>query len=272
MVQTLFLLGRNTKDDVDIEYYSLQYFLRLACQGQTIALDMLHTTKECTEVTSDVWEYLQDHRKDFYTRNLKAFIGYAYQQAAKYGLRGSRLGAASEVLDLLKAYPPEDKLHSVWESLPARAHCHVEPPSPNGIPQYSVCGKILQATMSIGYAVSILNEFYDKYGARARMAEKNEGIDGKAVSHAIRAAIQVKSILTDGDIVFPLKDAPYLLKVKQGKLDYSTQVAPVLEELMDEVKALSDKSPLPNEVDTHVWDEWLIRVYETRLFTGCCRR
>lgn len=96
--------GKNTKDDIDVEYYSLQYFLRLACQGQTIVLDMLHTTKECTEVTSDVWEYLQDHRKDFYTRNLKAFIGYAYQQAAKYGLRSGRLGNVKQVIEVLEKY------------------------------------------------------------------------------------------------------------------------------------------------------------------------
>lgn len=164
------------------------------------------------------------------------------------------------------------KLKDIWDELPVLSFTKKTVCEKTGLRLYIIAGKTFQETAGIKYVLDILRKFEQEYGARARMAAKNEGIDGKALSHAIRAAIQVKSILTDGDIVFPLKEAPYLLKVKQGKLDYSTQVAPVLEELMDEVKALSDKSPLPNEVDTHVWDEWLIRVYETRLFTGCCRR
>jgi len=33
---------KNSSDDVDTETYSLHYFLKLACQGETVALDMLH--------------------------------------------------------------------------------------------------------------------------------------------------------------------------------------------------------------------------------------
>ena len=34
--------SRNTKNDVDTELYSLHYFIKLACAGQTVAMDMLH--------------------------------------------------------------------------------------------------------------------------------------------------------------------------------------------------------------------------------------
>ena len=33
--------SRNTKNDVDTEMYSLHYFIKLACDGQTVAMDML---------------------------------------------------------------------------------------------------------------------------------------------------------------------------------------------------------------------------------------
>ena len=36
---------KNSNDDVDTEIYSLHYFIKLACEGQTVALDMLMLLK-----------------------------------------------------------------------------------------------------------------------------------------------------------------------------------------------------------------------------------
>ncbi|WPK18090.1 putative nucleotidyltransferase [Escherichia phage BYEP02] len=38
--------SKNTKDDIDHELYSLKYFFKLAADGETVALDMLHTPPE----------------------------------------------------------------------------------------------------------------------------------------------------------------------------------------------------------------------------------
>lgn len=32
--------SKNTKDDVDVEIFSLPYFIELACKGETVALDI----------------------------------------------------------------------------------------------------------------------------------------------------------------------------------------------------------------------------------------
>lgn len=77
-------------DDVDVEIYSLHYFIHLACQGETVALDMLHAPDEMIEVSSPLWEEIVKLRDRFYTKNLRAFIGYARRQAAKYGINGTR--------------------------------------------------------------------------------------------------------------------------------------------------------------------------------------
>ena len=45
----------------------------------------------------------------------------------------------------------------------------------------------------------------------AKKAAKNEGIDWKAVSHAVRCAYQMKSVYEIGDIRFPLKESPTIL-------------------------------------------------------------
>ncbi len=64
---------KNTAEDVDNEIYSLHYFIELACQGQTVALDMLHAPDNMLEVTSDIWIKLSEKKYLFYTKNLHAF-------------------------------------------------------------------------------------------------------------------------------------------------------------------------------------------------------
>jgi hypothetical protein len=112
----------------------------------------------------------------------------------------------------------------------------------------------------------IISKFYDDYGHRAKLAAENKNIDWKALSHALRAALQTKEILTDGTITFPLKDAPFLLKVKSGQLDYTNEVAPALESLMDEVESLVNKSDLPEKVDIDYWNHFICETIEKSRF------
>ena len=93
---------KNTSDDVDYEVYSLHYFLELASQGETVALDMLHIPKGFEEITSPEWEFIRKNRNKFYTKNLKSYLGYLRKQVSKYGFRSSRLHTVSEVKKFLK--------------------------------------------------------------------------------------------------------------------------------------------------------------------------
>ena len=96
---------KNEAEDVDNEIYSLHYFLHLACEGETVALDMLHAPTKFYIESTGIWDELVANRHLFYTRNLKAFVGYARRQAAKYGVKGSRLAEAKAVVTFLKAQP-----------------------------------------------------------------------------------------------------------------------------------------------------------------------
>jgi hypothetical protein len=120
----------------------------------------------------------------------------------------------------------------------------------------------LQATQKVGYTLGIIKTFYEAYGHRAIKAARNEGIDWKAISHAVRAALQVKEVLTAGTITFPLKEAEIVRSIKTGNMDYMTEAAPLLESLMDEVEILSAKSTLPKKVNRKYWDDFLISTLE----------
>jgi len=85
--------------------------------------------------------------------------------------------------------------------------------------------------------------------------------DFKALSHALRAGYQLKEIYETGDLKYPLHYRVFLLAVKQGRLDFTTQVQPVLENLVDEIEVLAEQSDLPEKVNRKFWDEFIVDVY-----------
>ena len=258
---------KNGIDDVDCEFYSLHYFLELCLKGETAALDMLHCNEDNLLYSTQIWDSLISERKRFYTKSLKAFVGYARKQAAKYGLKGSRLAATKQVKEFLGRHPGSDKMVTVWENLPINEHCMFLPVKLGEIMVYQVCGKQFQATAQLQYVYDILTTFIGKYGDRAKKAEANDGVDWKAMSHAIRAAFQVKQILTIGTITFPLPIAECLKDIKLGHHDFNGYVLPLLEEMMDEVEALSAESTLPSKPTHSFWDMWLVNTLQREVFT-----
>jgi len=250
--------GKNTPDDIDAEFYSYQEFIKLACEGQTVALDMLHAPKDMLIHSSWIWDKIVAERSRFYTKNLNAFVGYARRQASKYGIKGSRLSSAQSFIDLLNRYPDDAKLSVLWNEIQTNEHVqYFEVASP--VRHIQICGKLLQETFRVDYSREVIQKFVDAYGHRAEQAARNEGIDWKAVSHAIRAAYQVQELLTTGNITFPLKEAEYIKAVKSGKFDYVTEVAPKLENMMTELETLSAKSNLPERADRKYWDEFIVK-------------
>jgi hypothetical protein len=137
--------------------------------------------------------------------------------------------------------------------------------TPTRISQYQLCGKILQGTIRVTTARNIMAYFLNTYGSRARKAQTNEGVDWKAMSHAIRAALQVREILVSGTITFPLKEAEFLTAVKRGTLDFTTVVLPELERLMAQVEELSEKSDLPRHPNTKLFKIFLIETMKERM-------
>lgn len=269
---------KNTKTDIDCQVFSLHYFLELAKKGETAALDMLHASDEWPIYSSDIWVEIRKRRSMFYSKNLKSFVSYARKQAAKYGLKGSRIDAAESVVNFMRAeifavnehrgQGNDVRLANVWTELPEGEHIHKigEPKdwvscSRGEAPplrMYQVCGKKFQETAKLSYIVPILELFLESYGKRARLAQENKGVDWKAMSHAIRAATQVSSILSKRDIIFPLSNADFLRKVKLGQYDFARIVLPLLEKYMEVCEVATATSTLPEEVDQEAVDQFLI--------------
>lgn len=266
--------SKNTKDDVDHELYSLKYFFKLAADGETVALDMLHTPPELVVKSDlpDVWKYIQDNRSRFYTTNMKSYLGYVRKQASKYGVKGSRLAVLRQALKRSNEWGQYFdngaviRLSHMKNVLPVSEFASwVETENEKTGKQtfYSLLDRKFQDTLTNKEFNAILVKLEENYGERARKAEANEGIDWKALSHACRGGLQLLEIYKTGDLVYPLQDAPFILDVKLGKHTFKT-VQEFLEDIVDQVEHTAEqaaKNGMQQKVDMSFWDDFLEQVY-----------
>ena len=262
---------KNYAGEIDKESYSLRNYLKLISEGQTVSLDMLFADKRSITQTSWEWECIQSHREYLISKKSEAFIGYCMQQAKKYGIKGSRVDAVRKTLDFLKSlddghyYKLGDfttaidvftfKQNNEFITIVDQVRFL------GGIVRFlEVCGRKLSYTATLKNAIEVLQRLFDEYGTRALMAETNQGVDWKALSHAVRIAEQAIELFQTGHIIFPRPNAMKLLAIKKGEVNYA-QVAEEIEDLFVQVKEASEKSTLPTKVDQKWIDEFVYGVY-----------
>lgn len=242
---------RNAPDDIDDESFSVQTFIKLLLEGQTGALDMLFAGDEVVLHKTEEWDLIKANKDQFLHSGTSAFVGYTKQQAAKYGVKGFRVSALREILDYLGCYQDYHKLGDIIKSM--------EPPKneniaivqiigKNGItePHLEVCNRKVPFHANNKYAKEVYQRIFDMYGERALKAEKNEGIDWKALSHAVRVANESIELLGTAKITFPRPDRDLLLRIKKGDLAYK-EVEKIIEEGLIKVEEAQKNSKLPNK-------------------------
>ncbi len=262
---------KNFAGEVDEESFSLQKYLSLLAEGQTVATDVLFATDASfTDEPSWEWREIQRNSGRLITRKSASFVGYCRQQANKYGIKGSRVAAARKALELLRLFAeemPQAKLgiltYRIEPLVIDTEHMEIveiQAPSGQMIRHWEVCGRKMPYTSSIKSAYTIMKALVDGYGHRALQAERQEGVDWKALSHAVRVANQAVELLMTGFVTFPLPNAAHILEIKTGKLPYQ-QVAEEIEQGLADVEDASARSTLRAEPDREWIDEFVTDVY-----------
>lgn len=258
--------AKNTAEDIDRESYSLQKYLHLASEGQTVALDMLFAPEwSFTRPASALWLEIQTNRHRLLTRRYASFMGYCRDQANKYGIKGSRVAASRLAMDTLAEamgrLGTTARLREIAETAEALSegaeHMDVnDQPLQSGmsVRHWRVCGRSMPYTATIKSAHEIMARLVDEYGRRALQAEQNEGVDWKALSHAVRIGRQAIEVLETANVVFPRPDAAELLSIKLGERPYR-EVADEIERLLAGMEDASARSTLPERPDA----EWIER-------------
>lgn len=267
---------KNFAGEVDEEAYSLQSFLSLAAEGQTVALDVLFAPAfACVEKPSDEWQEIIANREKLLTRKSAAFVGYCRQQANKYGIKGSRVAAARKALvllnDAVEANHGNQKLGDLATSCDdlARSVEHIEivPIEQMGgtiVNHLEVCGRKLSYNASIRHGRDVLAKLVAEYGQRALQAESQQGVDWKALSHAVRVGTQAIELLRTGKVTFPLLNAERVLAIKLGQIPYQ-KVSQEIETLLEKVETEAAISILRPEPDYQWIDDFVARVYRNEI-------
>ena len=255
--------SKNSKDDIDIELYSFKKFLKMVSRGDTAALELLFTPEDMIIEKDPMWDEVLEIRDRLLSSKVSAMIGYARQQANKYGIKGSRMGELSKVIEVLKTAEKAvkgPKMKHNWEFLQDELkhfdHVHFMTLSSKKeggpeTPAIDILGKKFDNHCRFDYVLKILTTMYRNFGQRAREAKRNGGIDWKALSHAVRVSIQGIELLNTGKITLPLKklDKDLVLSIKSGKMDYSKSVQPLLESLLEQLEIAKENSKLPEQVN-----------------------
>lgn len=265
---------KNEAGDVDDQSYSLQKFIKMVASGDTVGTEILFAPVSAVqEIDADIWSEVIRNRDAFLNKQCKGFVGYCQRQAAKYGIKGSRMAACKGIVELLesilarKGITSQTKLADISVELEVFVANHefsflmpIAGGAGDPIMHLEVVDRKVPYTGTIKSAYDIYAKVYANYGARTRQAMDNEGIDWKAVSHAVRVSRQAIELLTSRFITFPRPDAEQLLAIKQGKLDYNV-VAPMLEGLVEEVDLASKASSLPGKSDEKVIEDLLLKFH-----------
>lgn len=268
---------KNQAGDIDEERFSVQQYLKLLLDGQTAALDMLFTPASFYIGQVDpIWCNILQNRSKLIHSGTAAFVGYCRQQAAKYGVKGSRVQAMRRMLEVLaplEDYKRLDDYEAGFASVVADYEAEMKAQgrendkapyliqftyckSQKGEPEkhLEVCSKKVPMHATVKYTREIFTRIFNEWGERAKLAEKNEGIDWKATMHAVRVAGEAHELLMTGHITFPRPDAHVLLKIRKGELPYK-EVELMIEEGLAAVERAKQASLLPAYPNHELADE-----------------
>lgn len=287
--------------ETETEYLPLQVFFEDFFKGQTYALEFAFAVKqgrhemlvegEAPEGMGETaaWHWAQAVMTDlvnrFTTSNVSKMVGYAVAQSKLYGLKTERFTSLKEVLRVVKQYEFEHA-HELFSSqgrhtlkdcpelverlvaLPHVKRCELA--NARGgyemAPGLDVCGKTFPLTNKVVTMVDSLTGTLENYGERVKEFE-GEGVDWKALSHAMRITEQVLELSETGSFTFPRPNAAYLQSVKSGKvpLDEATDYLNSAFARVDEAVAKSVLKLRTPELEAE-FEEW--KLHNLRVLYG----
>jgi len=263
---------RNGPQDCDREYFSLHYFMHLLMDGQTHPVEMLFIPSKFWTVTSLEWEEIVAFRHLLVSKKLTAFVGYAKNQANKYSAKGERYSTVGEFVKLLRLSHGQSPLYSclahleeLIEKYPKHSKIINIENAGKLIPHLEVCGRKIDLNASVEYALNCYEWVYKEYGDRAKASA--EGVDWKAVMHAIRIAEEALEILRFSTISFPRPNVELLLDIRNGKVKYD-MIMDHFEGLLVDINEASENSRLPDKPNHELAEHLTLSAYTNAVMEG----
>ena len=279
---------KNGSGDRDIQLWSLHYFLQgLLARGEIESVDLLFSVNNPDGVAYSDGSmerlHAQRHRL-FDPAECSSYTGYCRTQARKYGMKGSRVDVLQNVLQVVNNHLEylqnldiqrdhalsHERLRDIREDI--LKHCEDDiycfPTRANNESALCICDKIHMLSIPLGEFLRRIQAEWNKYGKRAMQARENGRIDWKSLSHAYRAVLQMKELLSCWDIRFPLSDPDgYMLAIKRGELPWQ-ETESLIAEGLKEVYALQEKSGRMGEHDEDFVKDFILDRYAAKTRHG----
>lgn len=225
--------GMPTK--IECEYIPLHKFLTDFYQGQTYALELAFSIDhDQAEIIDFRFLTVVAELKRFLTNNVKSMTGYALNQAMLYSVKGDRLEAIVKARKCLEDYAQNDpdigkmRVDTILKQLVQDVDCvkylheTTVKLNENDIPAIKILGKVHHGTIAVQELYSRIIEMEKDYGGRARQAMEDNGVDWKALSHALRVIDEANELLITGRLSFPFNtvERERLMKAKLGQTTF----------------------------------------------------
>ncbi len=269
---------RNSKDDIDLQLFSIYKWFSLLKKGETGAIDILFSLfRADTQVYSDrefTDMIMQNYRK-FYNKNLHSFLGYCVGQSKIYNVRGERFNELHlfvEYFNALVKEQGEQKLEIMYPTIEKlfseKRYKYIKfitAPTSRGSGEakegiyVEVLGKRFLGTVTVKYFSQRIIEMEEQFGNRARASAK--GVDFKALSHAVRVIDEVEELIDDNFITFPLKNRVYITSIKEGHEELE-DVMDYIDKKLTVVQEKLENSSLPDRSDEEFMDGVLLGLME----------
>ncbi len=272
---------RNLPEQEDIEFLSLQQYLKMLCEGQTIAVDMAFVPERfyVPGTVGSEWYAVRNNLGRFLHSGVDIFTGFAASQARRYSVKANRLSALEEahgffgamgamygastkikyvkldLLSMIAGYPPEIM------SLPRIANA-----GRRGVPieHFECCDRKIPLGSTLKEAENVYKKATQFYGKRARLAQQMGGQDWKAMSHAVRIVREAGELLLTGRITFPRPEASLLLAIRRGKLQHAV-VLDLIESGLEMVAQAKLTADLPEQPDWSFADQLVESFYRSQV-------
>lgn len=248
---------KNPELDIEVEIKSLPSFLKSAKSCDTNCIDILHTPPDLQISTTTMWETIRGFRSDLYSKNMRGIIGYIKTHTYKYSNKIQRFDEMKWLLSLCEDLKlcGYNKVSDVCESselLDAIADKSVKYIQVVNLvtdheqTYLEVCGKKYTQTWDITLLMDALTSEINKRGERTNSGSA-KGMDNKSMSHALRVLCELKELVSDHTVTFPLKQADLVRKVKLGLVDDEDEVLGIIHDFYEECMELLDGSGLPEQ-------------------------
>ena len=296
----VFKPEKDTDEQVDEQYLSLHYFMKLLTQGETNCLDMFfsYTNKNASLATSPVYEELIKNKDKIITCNVAKYLGYCKSQALKYSIKGDRIANYEAFMKLVDSCTSPSST-TLGEWLVQLRIMGADSGAPLGDPEdyfknnihigkrfkitdnrlgdhaylllcdnkeryIMVSGHLFPQNANINSTKDSINKCLKSYGKRAFNAAEDNGADYKALSHALRVAYQAQELLRTGTITFPLTGSALQtvreVKFKQTDMTYN-DIIDLIQANVEVVENNLKTTTLPKQPDWNWINEFILNLY-----------